>query len=154
MTDRPSKQTVAGPSDAASFGARTVVGHVDVDSLTPRQIKRMLLAAESGDLAAQAELFERMEEKDGELDAYLCTRKAGVARLRFEVQPADRSDRARRAADLCREVVDRIVDLPQAIFDLLDAVPKGYSVQEIEWCTEADRWFPARLVWRPQRWFR
>ena len=92
MSEQPNRQTVAEPS---RFGARTVVGHVDVDTLTPRSMKRMLLAAESGDLAAQAELFERMEEKDGELDAHLRTRKAGVARLRFDIQPADASARAR-----------------------------------------------------------
>jgi len=152
MTDTPSKQTQAAPS-SSGFGARTVVGHVDVDTLGPRSTKRMLLAAESGDLCAQAELFERMEEKDGELDAHLRTRKSGVARLRFEIQPADQSPEAQQAADLCREFVARIPALRDAVFDLLDAVPKGFSVQEIEWETSSDRWQPRRLTWRPQRWF-
>ncbi len=152
MSEKPAQQMMAEPS-AAGFGARTVVGHVDVDTLTPRAIKRMLLAAESGDLAAQAELFERMEEKDGELDACLRTRKTGVARLRSEVQPADDSPGAEEAAELCRSVIADIPDLNQAIFDLLDAIPKGFSVQEIDWETGASRWRPRRLVWRPQRWF-
>ena len=151
MADTPETTLVAEPS--AGFGARTVVGHVDVDSLTPRAIKRMLVAAESGDLAAQAELFERMEEKDGELDALLRTRKAGVTALGFDVQPADRSPEAARAAQLCRESLDRIADLPQALDDLLDAVPKGFSAVEIAWQTSAGGWRPDRLVWRPQRWF-
>lgn len=151
MTDKPNKETIA---EATAFGARTIVGHVDIDTLTPRRIKRMLLAAESGDLCAQAELFERMEEKDGELDSYLRTRKAGVTHLKFEVQPADRSPAARLAAELCREVMAAIPDLPQAIFDLLDAIPKGFSVVEIDWQTSAQRWRPERLVWRPQRWFK
>jgi phage gp29-like protein len=142
---------VAEPS--AGFGARTVVGHVDVDTLTPRAIRRMLVAAESGDLSAQAELFERMEEKDGELDANLRTRKAGVARLGFDVQPADRSPQAARAAELCREALDQVADLPQALVDLLDAVPKGFSAVEIAWQTDAGGWRPDRLAWRPQRWF-
>jgi phage gp29-like protein len=140
-------------AEPTPFGARTVVGHVDVDTLTPRRIKRMLLAAEAGDLAAQSELFERMEEKDGELDAYLRTRKAGVARLPFAIEPADGSAAAAEAADLCREVVAQIADLPEAVFDLLDAIPKGFSVQEIEWRTGSGRWRPQRLVYRPQRWF-
>jgi len=150
MTSTPDRRTVAAPTQ---FGARTVAGHVEIDSLTPRRIKRMLLAAESGDLAAQAELFERMEEKDGELDAHLRIRKEGVARLKFELEPADRSDRARQAAGLCREVTAGIPRLHEALFDLLDAVPKGFSVLEIEWGTAARRWHPAGLRYRPQRWF-
>ncbi|MHC4592017.1 MAG: phage portal protein family protein [Planctomycetota bacterium] len=150
MPDKPDTKTAAGPTQ---FGARTVVGRVDIDTLTPRRVKRMLLAAESGDLSAQADLFEKMEEKDGELDAYLRTRKAGVARLRFEIQPADRTPKAQEAAELCRSMVAEIANLPQAIFDLLDAIPKGLGVQEIEWNTERDRWRPVRLVYRPQRWF-
>ena len=100
MSHKPKQQTIAEPS-SSGFGVRTVVGHVDIDTLTPRRIKRMLVAAESGDLSAQAELFERMEEKDAELDAHLRTRKTGAARLKFEIQPADRSPRAQEAAELC-----------------------------------------------------
>ncbi|MFW6189044.1 MAG: phage portal protein family protein [Planctomycetota bacterium] len=150
MTDRPDADTVAEPTRG---GARTVVGRVDVDSLTPRAVKRMLTGAESGDLAAQAELFARMEEKDGELDAHLRTRKAGAARLAFEIEPADGSGPARRAAELCRRMVEGVEDLSQALFDLLDAVPKGFSCLEIDWLTSGDRWTPRRLMWRPQRWF-
>jgi len=151
MTTTPDTVLIGEPS--AEFGARTIVGHVDIDTLSPRAIKRMLVAAESGDMAAQAELFERMEEKDGELDALLRTRKAGVARLRFDIQPADTSARAARAAEFCRRAMDAIGDLEQAVFDLLDAVPKGFSALEIAWETAADGWRPARLLWRPQRWF-
>jgi len=154
MSEQPSTDTIAGPT---RFGARTVVGHVDVDTLTPRRIKAMLAGAESGDLSAQSALFERMEEKDGELDAYLRTRKAGVARLRYDIQAADPGPEAQEAVELCRGIVERIPDLPQAIFDLLDAVGKGFSVLEIEWETRASGrggWRPARLIWRPQRWFR
>jgi phage gp29-like protein len=150
MTDRPDTSAVAQPT---RFGPRTVAGQVDVDTLTPRQIKRMLLAAESGDPAAQAELFERMEEKDGELDAHLRTRKAGVLRLAWELEPADASEQAARAAELCRSALEALPGLHQALFDLLDAVPKGYSVLEVDWRTEPGRWRPARLTWRPQRWF-
>jgi phage gp29-like protein len=150
MTDTPKTEPVAVPTP---FGARTVVGHVDADTLTPRRIKRMLLAAESGDLSAQAELFEKMEEKDGELDAHLRTRKSGVARLRFQIQPADRSPAAREAAELCRRMVAELPDLPQAVFDLLDAIPKGFAAQEIDWETGRRRWRPVGLSYRPQRWF-
>jgi len=151
MSERPERGPVAERQD---FGPRTVVGHVDIDTLTPRRIKNMLLEAETGDLASQAELFERMEEKDGELDAHLRTRKSGVSSLAWQILPAGESAEAAEAAELCGELVGLIPELKQAIFDLMDAVPKGLSVLEIEWETAARRWRPARLLWRPQRWFR
>lgn len=150
MTDKPEKELQA---DQQQFGARSVVNHVEVETLSPRQMKRMLLAAEGGDISAQAALFERMEEKDGELDAHLRTRKSGVSRLKYQVEPADDSPEARRAADLCREILADTSGVRQAVFDLLDAVAKGFSVLEIDWQTTASRWLPRDLVWRPQRWF-
>ncbi len=151
MSERPDKGPVA---DRQDFGPRTVVGHVDIDSLTPRQIKAMLLEAESGNLASQAALFEKMEEKDGELDAHLRTRKSGVCSLKWEIAPAGESAAAAEAAALCRQTLDAIPDLKAAVFDLMDAVPKGLSVLEIQWETGARQWRPLRLSWRPQRWFR
>jgi len=151
MRQTPEAGPVAG---AQRFGPRTIVSHVDVDTLTPRLIKNMLLEAESGDLASQAALFERMEEKDGELDAHLRTRKSGVSSLKWELIPASERPEAAEAAALCRQVLAGLPGLKQAIFDLMDAVPKGLSVLEIQWRTGATRWRPAGLLWRPQRWFR
>ncbi len=151
MSEQPDVGPVAGPQ---KFGPRTVVGHVDIDTLSPRRIKNMLLEAESGELASQAALFEKMEEKDGELDAHLRTRKSGVSSLNWVLLPAGQSQQAGQAASLCREVVGSIAGFKQAVFDLLDAVPKGLSILEIQWETAARRWRPERLLWRPQRWFR
>jgi len=150
MTNEPDRRTVAAPHH---FGPRSVVSTVDIDTLTPRRIKAMLLEAESGDLASQAALFEKMEEKDGELDAHLRTRKSGVSSLPHEILPADESTAAAEAADLCRECIAEVPEMKQAVFDLLDAVPKGLAVLEIDWETGERRWRPERLVYRPQRWF-
>ncbi len=150
MSEQPDRKILAAPQH---YGPRTIVSHVDIDTLTPRQIKNMLLEAESGDLASQAALFEKMEEKDGELDAHLRTRKSGVSSLRFELLPADDSAPAGEALALCREAVGEIAGMKEAVFDLLDAVPKGFSALEIAWETAARSWRPLRLIWRPQRWF-
>lgn len=150
MTEKPDTDLQA---EREPFGARTVVNHVEVETLSPRRIKKMLLAAESGDISAQAALFERMEEKDAELDAHLRTRKSGVSRLSYRIEPADDSAPAAEAAELCREVLGQTPGVRQAVFDLLDAVAKGFSALEIDWQTTASRWLPGGLVWRPQRWF-
>jgi len=151
MNNLPDKGPIA---EAQEFGPRTVVGHLEIETLTPRAIRRMLLAAESGELASQAALFEKMEEKDGELDAHVRTRKSGVSSLRWEIVPAADTEPARQAAEVCREVVAAIPDLKRALFDLMDAVPKGLSVLEIDWETGSRQWRPTALLWRPQRWFK
>ena len=151
MPQKPDKELQAEPD--CRGGARTVMSHVKVDTLDPGRIKGMLKEAEAGDIAAQSALFEKMEEKDGELDAHLRTRKQGVCRLDHRIRPADGSDLAAEAATACREMVEEIPDLPGALFDLMDAVPKGFSALEIDWRTQSDRWLPERLIWRPQRWF-
>jgi len=141
-------------AEALKFGARTIVSHLDIDpSMTPARMRQMLLAAEGGDIAAQAALFERMEERDGELDAHLRTRKAGVAQADWTITPADDTAEAERAADFCRDVINDIPDVQEAIFDLLDAIPKGFAVQEVEWKHSRSQWSPIRLMYRPQRWF-
>jgi len=140
-------------ADRQKYGARSVTSHVDIDSLTPQRMKAYLTEAESGNIASQAAMFEKMEEKDGELDAHLRTRKSGVTRCEWNISPADDSPEAEEAAELCREVLDELRDLRKAVFDLLDAVPKGFSALEIDWETSADRWRPVDLIWRPQRWF-
>jgi len=134
-------------------GARSVVSGVDMDSLSPRLIKTMLQDAESGDLASQAALFERMEEKDGELDAHLRTRKSAVASLPYEIEPGDDSPQAANAAEFAREAVEGIPALHDALVDLLDAVPKGLAALEIDWETAKDSWRVAGLVYNSQRFF-
>ena len=151
MSDRPERELQA---EVTKYGVRSVINAVNIDTLTPRRVKAMLIEAESGDLSAQAALFEKMEEKDGELDAHLRTRKAGVTQADWEIEAADESREAQRAAELCREIIGEIEGVQDAAFDLLDAIPKGFAVQEIEWKTGRSEWRPVALHYRPQRWFR
>jgi len=139
--------------EAQDWGARVVSNSIDIDTLTPRTYKNLLLEAEGGNISAQAALFERMEEKDGELDGHLRTRKAGVASVGWQIEAADDSPDAERAAEYCRDAVAEISNIEDAIFDLLDAIPKGFAAQEIEWKHSASTWAPLRLIYRPQRWF-
>jgi len=150
MADKPEKELQA---EALKYGARSVITSVQMDTLTPRRMRNYLLAAEGGDISMQSELFEKMEERDGELDAHLRTRKSGVAQREWTIESADESAPAQRSADLCREMVGAIPDIQEGIFDLLDAIPKGFAVQEIDWETGRHQWRPARLIYRPQRWF-
>lgn len=132
-------------------------------NLSPTQIRNWLLEAEAGNIESQAALFEEMERRDPELDGHLRTRKMGVASLSWQILPADESEEAADVAAYCRDVVAGIGveaspgqpmrGIRAAIFDLLDAVPKGFAALEIDWRTSRAEWRPAALHWRPQRWF-
>jgi phage gp29-like protein len=44
-------------------------------------------------------------------------------------------------------------ELTAELFDMLDAIHKGYSFTEIVWDTSEGQWSPDRLEWRDPRWF-
>ena len=122
-------------------------------SLTPAQVADILRRAAMGDahdfLIAAADI----EEKDLHYRAVLQTRKLAVAGLPWDVQPADDSRAARKAADLARQVLEAI-DLPELMVQLLDALSKGYAVAEILWQTDGPTWVPAAILPREAHWFR
>ncbi|MCY0149831.1 DUF935 domain-containing protein [Hoeflea sp. G2-23] len=45
-------------------------------------------------------------------------------------------------------------ELADELFDMLDAVGKGYSFAYIIWDISEGQWRPDRLEWRDPRWFR
>jgi phage gp29-like protein len=122
--------------------------------LTPFRLTEILQQAEFGDPYLYLELAEEIEEKDLHYLAVLGTRKNAVAQLDLVVQAASSSADDQRAAAMVREmIVDGPIQLDGALFDVLDAVGKGFSVTEIMWDTAGREWFPAQLKWRDPRWF-
>ncbi len=157
----PVTDLIALPTD---WGARSLSSDlVSAINLSPRAFKNFMAQAETGDISAQCALFEEMERRDAELDGHLRTRKMGVTSLGYDILPGDESPEAEEIAEYARGVVAAIGGDPApgsplrgmraAIFDALDAIPKGFSVLEIDWETSASEWRPARLLFRPQRWF-
>lgn len=74
--------------------ARVAVGDVNdkfsdypSNGLTPRRLARIFREADEGNVRAQMELFEEMEEKDTHLFSQMQTRKLAVTGLDWEVQP-------------------------------------------------------------------
>lgn len=146
----PSKTAPVGPTE--NWGGRRIPRSTNADALTPSGVASMLSDAENGDITRQAELFELMTERDTDLDTHLRTRRAAVERAGWEIQPADDSPAADRAAEFCREALDQ-VDVAGLISDCLDAVGKGFSCVQTHWLHESSRWLPERFEWWPQRWF-
>jgi phage gp29-like protein len=124
-TGSPSAGQVLVPSKSAWFDSLAT-------DITPANIISYLNAADRGMLDKQAQLFDRMVDRDDRLQAVLETRKLAVTGVARDVLPAIPDDpRAEKAADLCRENLLDLIDDP--IGALLDGVPKGIACLEVIW---------------------
>ena len=100
--------------------------------LTPTRLAAIFKAADAGDVLRQAELFEEIEEKDPHIFSQFQTRKLAVQGLGWEIDPVGEDAQASKTADFCREALNAL-DLDEIFLDMLDALAKGYSMNEILW---------------------
>jgi phage gp29-like protein len=140
---------------ATTTGVRNVYSTMHPSAgLTPERLSDILQAAEAGDPYQYLELAEEMEEKDLHYLAVLTTRRQSVAELDALVEPASNDADDIRAAAMVREMLlQGTLSIEAVLFDLLDALGKGFSVVEIMWDTSGREWAPAGLKWRDPRWF-
>ncbi|UNU43618.1 DUF935 domain-containing protein [Sphingopyxis sp. YF1] len=140
---------IAAPRMAS---VRSILSGHPAAGLTPHRLANILRAAENGDATAYLELAEEMEEKDMHYLSVLGTRKRAVAQLPIEVEAASDAPHHKEHADFIRKWLKR--DTLQAeIFDILDAIGKGYSATEMIWQTKPGKWLPHELKRRDPRWF-
>jgi len=122
--------------------------------LTPEKLGAILRQAEFGDPFLYLELAEEMEEKDLHYLAVLGTRKETIAGLQLSVRPASGDADDIRNADMVRDLLlGGTLNLASVLFDILDALGKGFSATEIIWDTSGREWAPTRMIWRDPRWF-
>ena len=123
--------------------------------LTPSRLAQYLEAAEQGDLIAQYELFEDMEEKDGHIAAEMGKRRRAVSGLDWDVTPpSNPSAQEKVAAKKLKEALGEIPDFDEMLFDVTDAIGKGFAALEIEWHRLEGVWLPKTITHRPQTWFK
>ncbi|MGH7935208.1 MAG: DUF935 domain-containing protein [Candidatus Binataceae bacterium] len=146
------REEQAGPTMAGIRNIHSVM-HPSV-GLTPERLTSVMRQAEFGDPFLYLELAEEMEEKDLHYLAVLSTRKETAAQLNLVVRPASSASADMRNAGLVNDLLlGGTLNLRAALFDILDAVGKGFSATEIIWDTSGSEWAPKRLVWRDPRWF-
>ncbi|MFA7242366.1 MAG: DUF935 domain-containing protein [Sulfuricellaceae bacterium] len=131
-------------------GVRRILSSHPAQGLTPQHLAQLLIAAESGHPETYLALAEEMEEKYLHYGAVLNTRKRAVQGLEIVVEAAGDEADSQAHANLARELIP-LVDA--ALYDIMDAVGKGYSVIETLWDTSEKQWMPQELVWRDPRWF-
>ena len=134
------------------YGYRQATAPQHVDGLTPWRLAAIHRAAANGEPQAWLELAEDIEERDPHYLSVLGTRKRQVCQLPMTVEAASDAREHIEHADFIRAwLKDGVLD--DGLFDMLDAIGKGFSVLETMWSSTPKKVVPIALDYRPQRWF-
>lgn len=131
------------------------VGNHPSRGLTPSKLASILDAAEQGDIVAQYELFEDMEEKDGHIMSEMGKRRRAVLGLDWDILPPDGATaKEKKAAKTLMDLMQGLDDFETTLFDVTDAIGKGFAALEFDgWHRLDGDWLPRDIIHRPQSWF-
>lgn len=154
--DRQSPALVEAQSAGTALSAqlhREFAEH-PTKGLTPARLYQILEGAEQGDLKAQSELFEDMEEKDPQIGSDLAKRRLLAAELEWQIVPPDGANRQeKKAAEQAAEVFGGL-EVEDLIIEMGAAIGHGWANLELPWCREGDQRIIEQPVFRPHGWFR
>ena len=146
LTQRTAAPSVVGLRRAQQWRAVT-------PSLTPERLRAIYLEVAQGTWCPDFfELAEEIEERDGHYRGVLQQRRLRAAGAPVDVLPASDAD---ADVKLAEEVRERIMEGPgwhDMLLDLLDAIGKGVSCQEIVWARHGGRLAPAEYHRIDPRW--
>lgn len=137
---------------ATTTGVRSPLTSYPGDGLDPPRLAAILRAADAGDPVAYMELAETVEERNTHYLGILGTRRRSVSQLDITVEPGGDKQLQQDHAQEVRDWLGRD-ELAEELFDILDAVPKGYSFTETIWDSSMGQFWPDRLEHRDPRWF-
>ncbi|WFE73098.1 DUF935 domain-containing protein [Halomonas sp. M1] len=122
--------------------------------LTPARLYQILEAAEQGDLKAQSELFDDMEEKDAQIGADLGKRRQLAAELEWQIVPPDGANaQEKKAAEHAAEVFSGF-EVEDLILDLGTGIGHGWANLELSWQRDGALRYIEQPTLRPHSWFR
>jgi phage gp29-like protein len=127
-----------------------------LNRLTPERLATILADVRRGECPAEyLELSQDIELRDLHYRSVLSTRKDAVTGLEIKVIPAGEEDKDTELADAVERdlVKNQSAKLRSLIRDMLDALGKGFSVNEIIWDTSQMPWKPKKYKFRDPRWF-
>lgn len=137
----------------AMTSQRSILSGNPAAGLDPGRLAQILRGAEDGNMIDYLELAEQIEERDLHYLSVLGTRKRQVSQLDITVEAASDETIDQAKAQMIRDWLQRDT-LEAELFEMLDAVGKGFSFTEIIWeMPAAGPWLPAKLIWRDPRWF-
>ncbi len=144
------RQEISAPT---TTGIRSPLSGYPSDGLNPVRLASILREADHGDPVRYLELAEIIEERDPHYLGVLGTRKRSVTQLPITVEEGGEEPLDLEIAEDLRDWLKRD-ELVDELFDILDAIGKGYSHTEIIWDHSTGQYRPDRLEWRDPRWFR
>ncbi len=127
-------------------------------ALTPQKLADILIGAEQGNILAQCELAEDMEEKDGHIFAELQKRRRALLGVDWKIVPPRNASKAElKDTDMLQELFTDMLFLDDVIFDMSDAILKGFSNSEITWQQQgvgaSKLWLPEKIDFKDPSWF-
>lgn len=109
--------------------------------LTPSAFAEYLRQADVGDVRSQAFILQEMESKDITIMSELQKRKLAVVKYPWVISPLDESSQAQKVAEFCEQAIKGLVNFHDDRIDMLDALGKGVSFNQIGWDnSEGDVW--------------
>ena len=115
-----------------------------------------VLQTESYQRWAQYDLYWYLEQ-DTHIRAILSAAKVNIAGLDWEVKPFLKGKEKKASvtnqaiAEFCEDMFEQMEDFTQHLYDLMDALPKGFSFSEIIWGQKDGYWVIDNLLNRPRR---
>jgi phage gp29-like protein len=142
-------QEIASPVS----GVRDIWYDSQATSLTPSRLATTLAELREGEIQNFITLADEMEERNPHYFSVLGTRKNALTGREPVVESAGDDAAAVEQADAVRELLRR-PEFDDLLDDLMDALGKGFSVNEILWNTDDPAiWWPRRYKPVDQRWF-
>lgn len=128
------KKSLTEPQTAQMAQLQSEYSNHPSNGLTPPRLAAILREAETGNLQAQCELFDDMEDRDGHLLSEIVKRRNALVTPDWDVlEPRNATPAEKKQTELARELLLSVPDFETVVFDMLDAIGKGFSCLEIEW---------------------
>ncbi|MES2435068.1 MAG: DUF935 domain-containing protein [Pseudomonadota bacterium] len=133
-------------------GVRSPISGYPGDGLNPVRLANILREADVGDPIRYLELADTIEERDLHYQGVLGTRRRAVSQIEVKVDAASDAPEHEKHAKLIRDWLQRD-ELQEEMFNILDAVGKGYSFTQVTYDHSEGQYLPRLERWDP-RWFR
>lgn len=148
------RNTLSEPQTARMASLHQVFADHPARGLTPQRLHSILTRAEQGDLVAQSDLFEDMEERDTQIFSDMSKRKRGLLTVDWRIDPPPNAGAAEKAlAQYAHEQIEAIADIEDLVLDALTAIGHGFSCLEMTWGYIERTLLPQAIELRPQSWF-
>lgn len=120
------------PQEASSSAADSEM--LLIQMISPAKLANKLKAAEQGNIYEQQAIFDIMEQLDGHLFAELSKRRRALLSLDWSLKPPeDATDQEIEKTKQTEKLIRDISSLEDSLFDLTDAISKGFSYLSIRW---------------------